>query len=164
VPEARLIVLLRDPVDRAYSHYLERVRHGAEPLGFEAAIDREPARLDGEAERIVRDEAYRSFPHEHWSYVSQGIYADALGVWISLYPRERIHVVLSERMFTEPDVVYQGILRFLGLHPWSPKEYRRYNFHPSEQLEPAVRAGLAARFAPHNARLAELIQMDLGWE
>jgi len=67
VPDVRVIVLLRDPVERAYSHYKERVRNGGESLTFDEAIAAEPGRLLGEAERITREPGYLSPEHENHS-------------------------------------------------------------------------------------------------
>ena len=59
LPEVKLIVLLRNPVERAYSQYWHEVRLGYEPLSFEEAIAREPERLAGELERAELDTNYR---------------------------------------------------------------------------------------------------------
>jgi hypothetical protein len=164
VPHAKLIVLLRNPVDRAYSHYLERTRNGTEPLSFEEAIAREPERLNGELERLLEEHSYYSFAHEHFSYVSQGLYLDQLQLWWSVYPRDQVCLIRSEDFFDHPNGVYRRVLEFLELPPWELREYRRYNFHPSRDMSPSVRRDLAALFAPHNERLARYANVDLGWD
>jgi hypothetical protein len=164
VPHAKLIVLLRNPVDRAYSHYLERTRNGTEPLGFEEAIAQEPERLNGEVERLLKEDSYYSFAHEHYSYVSQGLYLDQLELWWSVYPRDQVCLIRSEDFFSDPNEVYRRVLEFLELPPWELREYRRYNFHPSRDISPSVRRDLAAFFAPHNERLAQYANVDLGWD
>ena len=64
LPKAKLIILLRNPVDRAYSQYQHQLRQpGVEPLSFEEAIAYEEKRLAGEEEKILRDEKYDSFNH-----------------------------------------------------------------------------------------------------
>ena len=79
VPAAKLIVLLRDPVDRAYSHWRRERREGREPLErFEDAIAAEDGRLAGEVERIAASDRYYSYAHENFSYLTQGLYADGL--------------------------------------------------------------------------------------
>jgi hypothetical protein len=83
VPRAKLILLLRNPVDRAYSHYHHEVKLGVEPLSFEDAIDREEERLHGQGEKIIADESYYSFNHQHYSYLCRGVYAYQLTVWNS---------------------------------------------------------------------------------
>lgn len=163
VPGAAVIVSLRDPVERAYSHYKERVRHGAEPLSFEEALDAEPARLSGEAERIVGEPGYRSTAHEDHSYVAQGRYLDMLPRWFDLFPREQFHVVASEEFYADPDRVVNGVWSFLGLPPGRLRSRRRYNYVPAPELRPATRRRLQAEFAGHNRELERLLGRSLPW-
>ena len=69
VPDARLVVLVREPVARAVSHYHLAVRKRWEDLSFEEAIEREPERLAGVEERQLADPEFRSAAHRHLSYV-----------------------------------------------------------------------------------------------
>jgi Sulfotransferase family len=163
VPGARIIVSLRDPVERAYSHYKERVRHGAEPLSFEEALDAEPARLSGEAERIVREPGYRSTAHEDHSYLAQGRYLDMLPRWFGLFPREQFHIVVSEDFYADPDRVVNGAWSFLGVPPGCLQSRRRYNYAPAPELSPATRRRLQSAFAEHNRELERLLGRALPW-
>jgi hypothetical protein len=164
VPRARPIVLLRDPVERAYSHYKERRRNDTEPLSFEEALDREPERLSGEVERLRADPRYVSFSHEHQSYVAQGIYLPQLEAWMSRYGRDRFCILRSEELFGDPERVWERVLAFLGLPPAPPPEFVRYNYHPSPDMPSHLRDRLASFFAPHNRALADFLGMDLGWQ
>jgi hypothetical protein len=164
VPQAKLIVLLRNPVDRAYSHFKERRRNGIETLSFEEALEREPERLAGELARVEGDPTYVSFAHEHFSYVSQGIYLPQLQAWMEHYPRERFCILRSEDLFSDPPGTYAAVLRFLGLGETDLKHYERFNFHTSEDMDPVTRERLAATFAPHNRGLAEFLGLDLAWD
>ncbi len=74
-PEAKVIVLLRDPAERAYSHWVERTRNNIETLAFAGAVEAEAVRLDGEEARMLSDPTYNSFAHQHFSYLDQGRYA-----------------------------------------------------------------------------------------
>src|SRR5437016_5579333 len=90
-PDVKLIVLLRNPVDRAYSHYYHEVRLEAEPLDFEAALDVEAERMEGQVERMRADPYYYSYNHQHFSYVSRGIYIHQLESWMtSVFSREQV--------------------------------------------------------------------------
>lgn len=165
VPEARIILLLRDPVQRAYSHYRERVRNGWEDLSFEDAIAREHARLEGEEELMLADERYVSPAHEHYGYLAQGRYPELLERWFSLFPRERIFIGLSEDLYRDPAGLYADLLRFLGLPAFEPDEYRPFNLHPSTPMPQSMRDWLSGYFAPHNERLQTMVDLDLGgWE
>src|SRR3546814_5840260 len=106
VPGARVIAILRDPVERAFSHYKERRSNGTEPLSFEAALATEEGRLAGEEERILGDPGYISFAHRHQSYRDQGRYAPALERWLDVYPREQVLILLAEDLYRDPQSAY----------------------------------------------------------
>jgi hypothetical protein len=163
IPETKLILLLRDPVERAFSHYKERVRHGAEPLGFEEALEAEPERLAGEAERLVREPGYHSFAHEHHSYVAQGRYLDMLPAWLERFGRERMLVLPSEDLYADPQATVDRVTAFLGLPPWRLRNRARHNYHPAADMQPETRRHLRELFAEHNRDLARLLGLRLDW-
>src|SRR5205823_10005526 len=78
LPQVKLIVLLRNPVSRAYSHYYHEVTGGHEKLSFEEAIACEEERIGKEAEQLAQNEQYVSYKHRHFSYLARGIYVDQL--------------------------------------------------------------------------------------
>ena len=94
-PNVPLIVLLRDPVERAYSHYKERVSNAGETLSFADALAAEPDRLNGETERIIAEPGYRSVEHENHSYVAQGRYLDMLPRWFEPVPARAVPYCLQ---------------------------------------------------------------------
>lgn len=97
LPGVKLLVMLRDPVERAYSHYQHMLLEGLEGVAtFEEAIEREPDRLAGEVEKILADPAYNSFHHQHHSYLARGIYVDQLRPFCSLFPEDQVLVLRSE--------------------------------------------------------------------
>ncbi len=167
VPQARLIVLLRNPVDRAVSSYLHQVRQGREPLSFREALERENERLAVEAERMASDPLYNSQAHRHFSYRSRGLYADQLEAWFAVFPRERFLILRSEDFFKDTPSTYAQAVDFLGLRPWRPPVFQRYNVarkHGSDaRRDEEARVSLAEFFAPHNRRLESLLGRDLGW-
>jgi hypothetical protein len=157
LPEARLLVLLRNPVDRAFSHYRHRIRKGVESRTFEAAIAEE-LELEAADDGSLREDAYYDSPaHAKRSYLTRGLYARQLRRWFAVYPRDRFLIVRSEDFFNDPRATYARILEFLGLPSWQPKEMRKYNFFGESQPMPdATRRQLQAFFEPHNRELAEL--------
>ncbi len=163
LPEARLIALLRDPVDRAYSHFHHERARGNEPLGFEEALDREAERLEGEVDRILADPTYNSFSHQHFSYQARGAYADQLQVLSSLFPPNQLLIVVSERLFSEPESVEAEVVEFLGLPPATPRVYERHNAGRYTEMPPSLRRRLADHFASSNDRLAGILGADPPW-
>ncbi|SDZ24952.1 Sulfotransferase domain-containing protein [Micromonospora pattaloongensis] len=161
LPQGRFIALLRDPVERAYSHYLHTRSYGLEPLDFADAVAAEPDRLAA-ALRHGPDSRTAHAALRNHSYLARGRYAEQLERWFAHVPRERLLVLRSEDLYADPAAVYGELLRFLELPPFTPAAFarhtRRVDPGPSA-LTDALRADLSAYFAPHNARLATL----LGW-
>lgn len=164
LPAAKLIVLLRNPVDRAYSHYWHQFRRGHERLSFEEAVAREPERLAGELERTQREEDYVSYERHHHSYLARGAYADQLPAWMELFPKDRFLVERSEDLFEDPGAVFGRVLEFLGLSPGGPGTYEQFNAFTQDSMDPETRERLEEHFRPHNRRLYELLGRDLGWD
>lgn len=156
LPDARLIVLVRDPVERAYSQHAHEVARGFESeRDFGAALALEPARLHRQEEMLADDPAYYSFAHQHHAYRSRGEYARYLSTMARFVSRDRIHVVESERFFTRPEEVYPSILGFLGLPDLGRPPFERHNARPrSADMDPQIRRDLTAHFAPHDEELA----------
>lgn len=161
LPEVRLVALLRDPVERAWSHYKHSVRLGVEPLTFEEALAREDERLAGELERM-RQPGYRGRAFQDYSYVTQGRYDEHLGSWFEHLAPEQIMIVRAEDLFAEPAGTMARIVGFLGLGPWTPR-YLAMNLGRRGELAPGLRAQLRERLAPSVRRLSALLGRDMGW-
>ena len=164
LPWARFVLLLRNPVDRAHSHYWHQFKRGHESLSFEEAIDRELERLDGELERMERDPEYVSYEYHHHSYLTRGRYAEQLERWFELFPRDRFLVERSEDFYEDPHEVCQRVLDFLELPRRSVGPYEVFNAFGEGSLDPATRGRLVEHFRPHNARLSALLGRDMGWD
>jgi hypothetical protein len=164
LPQARLIALLRDPVDRAYSHYQLSVRTGHEPLSFEDALAAEPERLAGEEERLATEAGYRSLAHRYHSYVARGTYVDQLLRWYAHVDRERLLVLRSEDLFERPEAVVAQVTGFLGVEAYRghlPEPRNRVTYGG---MRPETREWLRERFDEPNRRLVALLGRELGWQ
>lgn len=164
LPEAKLVAVLRNPVERAYSHYQHEARDGRETLSFAEAIERESQRLAGEEERLQSEPAYYSYNHHRYSYVRRGLYLEQLGRWMRHYPRSRLLVLQSERLFREPAAVSGEVYDFLGLPSQRLGRYAAYYQGSYERAIPAdLRARLADYFEPHNRRLYQWLGQEFDW-
>ena len=151
VPGARLIALLRNPVDRALSHYHHQVRHGLDSRTFEAALDEQDVRLPAPLQ------APRS-------YLVRGLYAEQLEHVLRFFPREQLLVVQSEELFAGPGEAVARMIAFLGLPPADVAVSARLSAGEYSPISAALRARLAEFYRPHNARLYDLLGRDLGWD
>lgn len=168
VPGARLIAMLRDPVDRAWSHWQHEVRGGRERLSFDEAIAAEAARIGPEEERLLADPTYRSNPHHRFSYLARGRYAVQLERWLAHFPREQLLVVRSEDLYTDPAVTFRRIVEHIGVEPWEPTDFRNHSYdglrpESGPPMAPETRARLVQHFDADNRRLAALLESAPMW-
>lgn len=163
LPDARLVVLVRDPVRRAYSHYWHERDKGRETLPFEEAIAAEPSRIEADHERLASGSLEVSAAHQHFSYLARGRYAEQLERWLALYPRERLLVQRFEDLVRDPLEVLNATLGFLGLDPAGSVRLEARNTRRYPPMAEATAARLRDYFAPHNARLEALLGRTMGW-
>jgi hypothetical protein len=164
VPEARLIALLRNPVERAYSDYQMMVRKGRETRTFEEAIEAEEAILRGEGGKLLEDEHYTSLDHQRFSYLAKSVYADQLLRWSKFFAKEQIVVLKSEDLFEHPQRTLSAVFTFLDLPEWELELVDRRNAGDyAGEMNPATRRRLEEYFEPHNRRLYDFLGADFGW-
>ena len=163
VPQVKLIALLRNPVDRAYSDYNHKFREAREHLSFEDAIEAEEGRLRGEKEKLLADEGYHSPKYRRYSYLSRGIYVDQLLEWERHFDRDQLLVLKSEDFFENPQDSFERVLGFLGLPYWETGASGQRNEGEYDEMSFATRRRLEGYFEPHNRRLYEYLGVDLGW-
>lgn len=163
-PAVKAIMLVRDPVKRAWSHYLERTQNQVEPLDFAAALAAEEARLEGELDRMTADPGYHSDAYDWYSYRSRGDYLPQIRRWTSVFPREQLLVVRSEDMYADVQSVFDQVCDFLELpHHRLPTD-RTYNAsRPGPPLPDDAAADLREHFAPKVRALEEHLGRALDW-
>jgi hypothetical protein len=164
LPDVRLLVMVRDPVERAYSAYAHQVAFGYEKEPFERAIfELEDSRLHGEEERIIADPNYYSFNHCHYTYRARGYYADQLERLELLFGRDQIHVVDVGDFFTSPESVHDQVLDFLHLPHCGLPDFTRQNTRPRSPMSSGLRKALEEHFQPHDERLAVWLGHEPSW-
>ena len=159
LPGVKLIVLIRDPVERAYSAHAHELARGFETEPFERALELEAQRLAGEEERLVREPHRVSLDHQHHAYVGRGQYADLLSRLEGIFGRDRLHVVDSHRFFAEPEQVWKDTLAYLDLPDAGDPVFERHNARPRSPMSDELRSRLEEHFRPYDERLIEW----LGW-
>lgn len=165
LPDIKLIVILRNPIERAYSHYWHEVRAGNEWLSFEDAIEREGSRLQGERHKIILNNGrYSGAAYSQHSYLARGIYVDQLKVWFKLFPKNQVLIIKSEDFFTKTVSTLDSVYDFLGLPTGdchTPKIYQKGDYSP---MPASDREKLKRYFQPSNERLYAFLDRDFNWE
>lgn len=163
LPDARLVALVRDPVERAYSHYQHEVALGREALSFEEAIDREEERMRGEVERMLDDPGYFSYAWWNYTYLARGRYAEQLERWFAVFARDQLLVIPIGDLRSRPRETYALVLEHVGAPQHDLGDYPTIFSRDYSEMKPETRARLSAYYVEPNRRLYELLDRDLAW-
>lgn len=164
LPDVKIVAMVRDPVERAYSAYKHEFARGFETESFEKALELEESRIKPELARMLADPLYQSDTYRHQAYRRRGHYAEQLKVFSDLLSPEQVHVVESEQFFVEPEKAYGDLLDFLGLPAVMPPSFDRFNARPGSPLSPELERELREHFAPHNEALAAYLGRPPTWQ
>jgi hypothetical protein len=154
LPDVRLVALLRDPVERAYSAHTHERARGFETLSFEEALAAEDDRLTGAETRLLAEPGYVSRAHQHQAYLGRGRYVEQLERMAALVGRERLLVLDADDFFADPHAGLAEVLRFLQLPDWRPAHVQRRNARPRSPMPATLRTRLEDELAPWDERLA----------
>jgi hypothetical protein len=163
LPGVKVVMMVRDPVERAYSAHSHELARGFETEGFEAAVRLEPQRTAGEAERLARDEGYSSHTHRHHAYLARGRYAEQLERFGDHLGRDRVYVMDAHRFFAEPADEVGRLLDWLGLPRVVPADVGRENARARTPMPEALRTRLREYFEPYDAALADWLGGPPSW-
>jgi len=164
-PDTKIIMLLRDPVERSISHYYHQVRRGREKLSIEESFKAEQERIGEEKERLLAGEIFKPEAFRRFSYMERSKYADQLERWFKHFPREQCFIDTSERFYSDTENFLADLFGFLGVDPdfkipdLSPK-----NVGVHREDDPEVRAMLVEHFKPHNERLEKMLGRKFDWQ
>lgn len=157
IPKAKIILLLRNPVDRAYSHYHHCVRDGIEKLSFEDALQAEPERVDEQWRKMISGQKYDGLKIYRFSYIKTGVYVDQVNALLNIFPRQQILFLEAENLFKDPNMEINKILNFLCIPEWQLKRPSVHNQGSYRKMEDCVREKLIDYFRPFNQDLYDLI-------
>jgi len=154
LPGVKLICILRDPVERAYSAYAHEKARGYESETFEDAIALESKRLRGEEDRIRSDPSYVSTYHQHNAYLARGRYIEQLLRLERLVGRDRLLVLDFDEVFGDVKGSMRTLSDFLELPVWTPEDIPKRNARPRDAMPAGLRASLRSYFRDYDQELA----------
>ena len=163
-PNAKFIILLRNPIDRAFSQHNMNVKNDYEINNFSDALKEEPRRIANRIEKMSNDVSYYSWNFDLYAYLEHGIYVDKIKRWMEVFPKEQFLIIQSEEFFKNPSKIYNDVLEFLGLPSYDLKEYDAIRKQQKSILEKHTREKLQHYFKPHNDKLYELLGKKFDWE
>ena len=164
LPDIKLIVILRNPVDRAYSHYNHKVRQNNEMLSFEKAIELEEERCAGEKERLIKDPDFVPTNYRYYSYLARGVYADQLENWFRHYSKKQFLILTTEDFSKNLQQTLDQIFDFLDVPPFQVENLKNLNVGNYKTMNKDTRKFLIEYFKPHNEKLSKLLQHNFDWD
>jgi len=163
-PNVKLIVMLRNPVSRAYSHYQHRFSRGRELRMFEEVVKADKENLQDGFDGLPTGDG-KSLGHLHYSYLPRGLYADQVKNWMTVFPKEQFLITRAEDFFADTQAVYDDVLTFLGLFVHRLEKKKKHNVGKyTEPMSAAMKQDLTDYFRPHNQRLNEYLGRDFDWD
>ena len=170
LPDVKLIVILRNPVDRAYSHYHHTKRRNKrrkekETLSFEEATNSEEERCAGERERMIKDPDFvPSHHYRDYSYLARGVYADQLENWFSYFDKEKFLILTTEDFRENSQRTLDQVFDFLEVPPFQVEDLRDRHVGNYKPMNEDTRKFLIKYYKPHNERLSKLLQRSFDWD
>ena len=163
LPNVKIIAMLRDPVERAFSAWKHERARGFDTEPFDRAIEMEDERTRGESARMREDPRYQSYAHRHFAYAARGDYPELLGRYYDRLPAAQIHVVYSEDFFADPAAEFTRITRFLGVDHAPGLVFEQHNARRSGPMPQRGQQLLVERFSGQVAQLEALVGRRPPW-
>ncbi|GAA4373739.1 sulfotransferase family protein [Paeniglutamicibacter cryotolerans] len=163
LPGVKLVMMLRDPVERAYSAHRHEFVRGFETEEFEPAIELEDSRLEGEVERLSVEPDYQSFHHRHHAYLCRGRYAEQIRRIRGAVGDDGLYLMDADDFFGDPSAEFQRLQAWLGLNNWIPEQIPAENAQPRSPMDPELRKRLRAYYEAPDNDLAVLMGRKPSW-
>ncbi|MEG3877230.1 tetratricopeptide repeat protein [Microcoleus sp. herbarium7] len=154
-PEVKLIVLLRNPVDRAISQFYRLSDLKWEGRSLDRAISDEVARLNRNPEYIIGEEP--------GNYLARGRYIEFIKNWLDFFPREQLLILQSEDLYAGAADTVEQVLEFLDLPEYQLSEYQNANPGSYQAIGDSMRDWLRDYFRPYNQQLEEYLGIKFDW-
>jgi hypothetical protein len=163
--DVKLILMVRNPVDRAFSQYRFQRGIGNEPEGdFEKALELEESRVAGEAEKQLADASYFSLPLNKYGYVTRSRYLEYIKNWHRYFDPSRLLIVRFEDFEREPQSVFDEICDFIEKPRCRIKSEIHNVSRIREGMAAETRARLVDTFRAHNAEMSDYLARDFDWD
>lgn len=159
--DLRLVILLRDPVIRAYSHYHHEVENGRESRSFREAIEKESGAVEEAEHQLIQGTIEYSWVHQRYSYLARGRYVEQLDRWFQHFPMELFYIETAERFFSKPKEVCQEVFEFLGLQSTPVSTSVKHNPGRYEPMAGEDCRFLCDYYERYNNELRERYQLNI---
>ena len=157
-PDAKIIVIFRNPIDRAYSNYFLGVNGGKEKRKFDDLIEEEMILINRRNKQVLFDETLSE------TYLGRGLYAEQLKVWFSEFPKDSVKIIKSEEFAENTQDIMKDLFQFLDLPEYKISNIEKKNVTKYPPMKKETREKLEEFFRSHNKELYNMLGKDYGWE
>ena len=165
LPTIKLIAILRNPVERAYSSYQQQLQYGFIDLTFEDIIETEFRRIElskTHANYKIDNPDFNNFVIHN--IVRHGIYADYLKNWYNIFPKEQILIVDANELNNQTEKTLENIFKFLHISNHKIQDLAKVNVGKYSPMNESTRQLLFDFYKPHNLRLYKLLGRTFDWD
>lgn len=162
IPRVKIIILLRNPIERAHSQYNHQFREKNEKLSFEKAIESEKIKTREEWLKLNEWEEGNRV-NERYSYLEGGLYYKQIKGWMEQFPEEQFLIINADQFFTNTSVILNQVFEFLGVPPLKVQTTEKFNAGTYLEIQPKTREFLSKFFKSHNEDLYKLLKKDFQW-
>jgi len=155
LPDKKIIVILRNPIDRAYSEYNLDLRANPDIQSFETIIQNEIDNMEDKNDGEV-------IQNKH--YLKRGIYFDQLKPWFELFPKKNILILSTEKFGEDANNIFNIIFKFLNLENYNIKNSKRMQKGTYTKLNSKTREKLLKFYKLKNNQLYDLINEKFDWD
>jgi hypothetical protein len=160
IPQVKIIILLRNPIERAISNYYYQKRKGRDPLSLREALYEEEKRL----EPALQNRNYKHYNFITYSYKLRGHYKEQIERFLKYFSWEKMLILKSEDFFSNPETILRQVYDFVGVNPgFKINDLKPQNGAIKSDIDPDLYKYLSEYFAPHNQALYELVGKNYGW-
>ena len=163
-PNTKLIAVLRNPVDKTYSHYNMGINEGNEKRSFEEVIKYDLEQLENFSDSYSKksDDYFKNVVEN--SFVARGFYLEQLDIWFKLFPKKQILIIKSEDLANRTTEVVKDIFNFLMIPEYNIKNVSKHRVSDYSKMNSNTRKTLIEFFRPYNKKLYEFLDRDFGWD
>lgn len=163
LPNVKLILILRDPISRAASHYNQSVKKNREKLKFNEAINLQLKNDCGVEEKKLLHFSKKFNVDPENFYLSAGIYSPRLENFLKFFNKTNLLIIKSEDLFSDPKNVLNDICKYLEIPNYQNIDYQHLNVSEKIEIEPSLKKELENYYKKYNSKLEELAGSKFNW-
>ena len=168
LPKVKLIVILREPVSRAYSHfnYVQSYNSDEKKIPFEEALNKENNRMQIASDLLLHDRYNSARYFSNYGYVRKGLYFEQISNWLKYYPLSNFHFIFFEDFITDPKKELNRVFEFLNLahETISTDKIHNKTKYTENRINSKTKEKLKALYSSHNKKLFDLLQIENKWK